>query len=303
MVRRQRETMPLGHSPILGNSDPPEHTRLRAIVNRAFVPRVIAGFREEVEAMVDDLLRPWRPGEPFEAMERLAQPLAITAVLAYLGVPPEGLSRFRGWSSEIMAARSGQSDLGGARRAIRARGEMEAYLRAETPGGVIGELLAAEREGQVTFDDLVMLAIHISFAGNGPTAYAVGNSLLALATHPEQFAALREDAGLVRGAVEECLRFDTPTHVVHRFVTAPTELGGRKLRAGEIVAVVVGAANRDPARFADGHVRRAARRHRAAGVRPRHPLLPRGAPGAPGAGGGARRRAQRFTALELCRTG
>ena len=251
MVRSQRQSVPMGGSPILGNSDPPDHTRLRAIVNRAFTPRALADFRPEVEAMVKDLLRPWRPGEPFEAMERLAQPLAITAVLAYLGVPPAGLAPFRAWSHAIMGPRSGQGGPGASNAAVRAREEMETYLRAESPDGVIGELMAAEREGQLTFDDLVMLVIHISLAGNGPLAYAIGNSLLALASHPGQFTVLRNDDGLLRGAVEECLRFDTPTHVVHRFVTAPVELGGRKLRPGETVAVVVGAANRDPARFSD----------------------------------------------------
>lgn len=250
-VRRQRATMPLGQSPILGNSDPPEHTRLRAIVNRAFTPRALAAFEGEAAAMVDDLLRGWRPGEPFEVMGNLAQPLATIPVLAYLGVPPEGLAGFQRWAAEIMSVRSGEAGPGGEARATRARAELEAYLRAVAPGGVLGELLAAERKGQVTFDDLVMLTIHISLAGTGPTAYAIGNSLLALATHPKQYDALRADAGLVRGAVEECLRFDTPTHVVHRFVTAPVELGGRKLRVGDTVAVVVGAANRDPARFPD----------------------------------------------------
>ncbi len=249
MVRAQRDSVPMGGSPILGNSDPPDHTRLRAIVNRAFTPRALADFQPEVELMVKDLLLAWRPGEPFEVMERLAQPLAITAVLAYLGVPPAGLAPFRAWSHAIMAPRSGQGGSGAAVAAVRARGEMETYLRAESPDGVIGELMAAEREGQLSFDDLVMLVIHISFAGNGPLAYGIGNSLLALANHPAQFAALRNDRRLLRGAVEECLRFDTPTHVVHRFVTNPIELGARKLRKGETVAVVVGAANRDPARF------------------------------------------------------
>jgi cytochrome P450 len=150
-----------------------------------------------------------------------------------------------------MSVRSGEAGPDGPQRAIRARADLETYLRTESPGGVIGELLQAERAGQISFDDLVMLVIHVSLAGNGPTAYAIGNAMLALASHPDQYAALREDVGLVRGAVEECLRFDTPTHVVHRFVTAPTELGGRKLRTGDIVAVVVGAANRDPARFPD----------------------------------------------------
>ncbi|MEX0784976.1 MAG: cytochrome P450 [Dehalococcoidia bacterium] len=254
MVRRQRATMPLGGSPILGNSDPPEHTRLRAIVNRAFTPRAVEAFQPEVEAMVSDLLLGWRPGEPFEVMGHLAQPLAITAVLAYLGVPPGGLGLFHACAADIMKARSGEAGPGGAEAALRARTTIEEYLRAESPGGVIGELLSAEAEGQLTFDDLVMLLIHISLAGNGPLAYAIGNALLALATHTDQFAALRAGPTLVRGAVEECLRFDTPTHVVHRFVTAQAELNGRKLRPGETVAVVVGAANRDPARFPDPDV-------------------------------------------------
>src|SRR5688572_6637104 len=119
-VRAQRASAPLGQSPILGNSDAPDHTRLRAIVNRAFTPRAVADFQPEVEAMVRDLLLGWRPGEPFEVMGRLAQPLAITAVLAYLGVPPDGLARFRAWSHAIMAPRSGQAGPGGQAAAVRA---------------------------------------------------------------------------------------------------------------------------------------------------------------------------------------
>lgn len=254
MVRRQREEMPLGHAPILGNSDAPEHTRLRAIVNRAFTPRALAVFDPDVAAIVDDLLGQWRTGEAFEVMSGLAQPLAITTVLAYLGVPREGLAAVREWSSAIMAARSGQaSSPGDVRAAVHARTELEGYLRSACTGGVIRELLTAEAAGQLSADEWIILLIHISFAGNGPTAYAIGNALLALATHPDQFAELK-DGRTVAAAVEECLRFDTPTHVVHRFVTADVELRGRKLRVGDTVAVVVGAANRDPARFPNSDV-------------------------------------------------
>jgi cytochrome P450 len=112
----------------------------------------------------------------------------------------------------------------------------------------VGELLAAEKSGQVTADEWIVLLVHIAFAGNGPTTYAIGNSLLALARDPGQFAALH-DGRAMAGEVDECLRFDTPTHVVHRFVTADDEMRGRKLRVGDTVAVVVGAANRDPHRF------------------------------------------------------
>ncbi|HEX6032362.1 MAG TPA: cytochrome P450, partial [Tepidiformaceae bacterium] len=210
----------------------------------------MADFRPEVDAMVSDLLRGWQPGEPFEVMRNLAQPLAITAVLAFLGVPPNALATVREWSGAIMAARSGEATGEGAWRAARkAREDLERYLRGERPGGVIEVLMEAEAEGQITFDELVVLLIHISFAGNAPTSFAMGNALLALSSHPQEFERLRKDPALAQAAVEEVLRFDTPTHVVHRFVSSPTELGGRKMRAGETVAIVLGAANRDPAKF------------------------------------------------------
>jgi cytochrome P450 len=194
--------------------------------------------------MVSDLLRPWQPGQPFEVMRNLAQPLAITAVLAFLGIPPEGLVTAREWSGAIMVVRSGEATGEAAWRAARkAREDLERYLRSERPGGVIQVLIQAEGEGQITFDELIVLLIHISFAGNAPTSFAMGNALLALSGHPEEFERLREDRGREQAAVEEVLRFDTPTHVVHRFVSSPTELGGRKLRAGETVAIVLGAAN------------------------------------------------------------
>lgn len=269
-VRKTRATAPLGDAPLLGNSDPPDHTRLRAIVNRAFTPRTVEAFRPDVEAMVNDLLNAIKPGAPFDFMRQFAEPLAVLSILAFIGVPPQDLNRVREWSTTIVTARS----LEGANpaafaAAARAREEFAAYLQSAPHSGVMGTLLTAASEGErISLDEMMMLLIHITTAGNGPTAFALANAVAALAQHPEQYNLLRSDPSLVPAAVEELLRFDSPVHLVNRFVREPLEFGGRRFRAGDTVFIVTAAANHDPAVFEEPErldVTRAPGRHLAFG--------------------------------------
>lgn len=253
VVARMRAEAPLGHAIILGSSDPPGHTRLRAIVNAAFTPRRIAEFEPELEAMASDLVRSLPAGRPFDVVPSLAEPLAVISILAFIGVPPAHVNAVRGWSQAVMAARSSERPSRPlAAAAAQARDEFARYLvDAPEHSGVLAVLMEAARGERLSLDEVMMLVIHITTAGNGPAAYAIGNALLALADHPEQFKRIRDNPASVPNAVEEVLRWDSPVQAINRFVREPHEFAGRKFRAGDSVLAMVGAANRDPAVFAD----------------------------------------------------
>jgi cytochrome P450 len=253
-VIANRARVPLGLAPILGNSDPPDHTRLRAIVNRAFVPRVIEDMRPAIEMAVDSLLDQAGDG-PIEIMSAVAEPLAVTVVLEHLGVPEADRAEMRAWSTALMRARAeGASNPGVLPAAADARDALLDYLKkfsaADQRTSIMSTVTSAAAAGEaLTPEEMAMLLIHISLAGNGPTAYAIGNAVLTLATHVEQLALLSKRPGIMPSAVEELLRFDSPTHIVARFALADTKLGARAIRAGDMLYAVIAAANRDPAQF------------------------------------------------------
>jgi cytochrome P450 len=251
-VRQSRSEVPLGRTPILGNSDPPDHTRLRAIVNRAFTPRAIAAMRPVVESAIEELLES-AGGDTLDVMRELAEPLVVTIVLEHLGVPADDRIRIREWATAIIRARSeGASDPVVVHGAAAAREQLLAYLSdldRHSRTTIIDTLRDAVGNGAASADEMMMQLVHISMAGNGPTAYAMGNTVMALAGNPGAAARLQADPALIPGAVEETLRWDSPTHLVARFATTDTRLGARTVGAGDTCYAVIGAANRDPARF------------------------------------------------------
>jgi hypothetical protein len=260
-VAHTRATAPMGAAAIMGNSDPPEHTRLRAIVNRGFTPRVIAAMRPRIEQTVDELMEAWPDARPVDLVPNLCEPVAITTVLAHMGIPPERWAAFRDLSGAVMRGRvEGAGDPNIARETLAARDEMldivariaEARESGREDGGprdVLSALVDAAGEEEIGVDELAMMLVHISLAGNGPTIMSFANAVAALAEHPEQLERLLAEPDLVPSAVEECLRFDTPTHYVNRFCTKDVEMWRRTVKAGQMVYAMVGAANRDPGRF------------------------------------------------------
>ena len=264
-VARKRAEAPLGLAPIMGNTDPPDHTRLRTIVNRGFVPRVMEAMRPGIERACDQLLEDWRPGQPFEVISGYAEPIAISAVLEHLGVPREGWGPFRHWSLALMRARAeGAGEPGVIEAAEEARGEMLDYLAevaeardaaAEAgPGDVLSVLLDACDDETIDPDEMLMMLIHISLAGNGPTAMALGNAAWLLAQQPDAQLFLRSNPDRLPGALEEMLRFESSTHFVVRFAKEAANFGARTIQPGQQIHVMVAAANRDPERFPDPDV-------------------------------------------------
>lgn len=237
--------------------DPPDHTRLRGLVNKAFTPRVVAGLRARIEDVVDGLVGAVQPAQGMDAIRDLATPLPVVVIAELLGVPAIDRDRFKTWSDQIAVVLDGSVRTAGLPAAASACAELSEYLRGELAvrrraprEDLLSRLLEAhEAEDALTEDELVATAVLILLAGHETTTNLIGNGVLALADYPEAFERLRREPALVPTAVEEMLRFDAPVQLTSRILREPFELRGEKLEAGVEVEVMVGAANRDPEVF------------------------------------------------------
>ena len=271
-VRRARARAPLGDAPILANCDGETHRRLRAVLAGAFRARTVAADREQIERFVGQAVAAMAPGKPVELMKQLAEPAPLVVLLEYLGVPPAERSAFRECVVGIMRARmDGETAVRDAESHPALRQLRAVVSRSAESSGVLAELAAVASEGSLSEGEMLMLLVHVATAGNAATAFGIGNALLAFATHPEQWAALRADRNLLPAAIEECLRFDSPTHVTSRYALPGAMLGEKRIPPGRALHVVVSAAHRDPAAFEDPDVfdiRRARERQLAFGLGP-----------------------------------
>ena len=260
VLQQQRREFPLGETPTVLNSDPPVHTRLRSLLNRAFTPRAIEGLRPRIEEIAASLLGDVDASKGrFDVATGFAQPLPIIVIAELLGVPPEDRDRFKRWSVAIARTTdvlNTPAILEAAREATR---ELIAYMdevvaqRRRAPGAdILTALAAAEEEGErLSHDELLAFSILLLLAGHETTTNLIGNGLLALAARPELVARLRAEPSLLPSAVEELLRYDSSVQGVVRFARRRTELGGRTIEQGAALLPLVGAANRDPAQFGD----------------------------------------------------
>jgi cytochrome P450 len=242
--------------------DPPDHTRLRALVSKAFTPRVIEQMREHIQDIVDRLLAPAQARGSMDVIADLAYPLPVTVICEMLGVPLADHESIRGWSADIARSLDAiglPSDAGIVERGRVGRRALGDYFRrlvpirrADPQNDLLTGLIAAEEQGDMlTEGEVIAMCVLLFIAGHETTVNLIGNGLLALLRHPEQLATVRQDPALVAGAVEELLRYDSPVQRTGRITKAEVEIGGRRLPGGSLVVAALGAANRDPAQFAD----------------------------------------------------
>ena len=243
--------------------DPPRHTRLRALVHSAFTPQVVEGLRARIQAIVDELLDRAAEAGRLDLIADLGFPLPAIVIAELLGVPAEDRAQFRAWSADLAAAGGlVRMAADGAERLSRARAggaALNAYFR-----DIIRERRRAPRddlvsrltgvqsaEGTLSEEELVDTCALLLFAGHETTTNLIGNGMLALLRHPDELSRLRADPSLIGSAVEELLRYDSPVQIRVRVARETIEIGGRRIAKGQRVLVLVGAANRDPARFPD----------------------------------------------------
>jgi cytochrome P450 len=242
--------------------DPPDHTRLRALVSRAFTPRVIEGMRGQIQALVDRLLdRVERRGH-MDVIADLAYPLPVTVICDMLGVPEGDHEQMRDWSSDIVRSLDAigiPSDDSIIERGRVGRRGIAEYFRELLPerrrhprADLLSSLIAAEEQGdRLTEGELLATCVLLFIAGHETTVNLIGNGLLALLRHPAELERLRAAPGLLGSAVEELLRFDSPVQRTARITNAEVEVGGKTLPPGAFVVSAIGAANRDPRHFSD----------------------------------------------------
>jgi cytochrome P450 len=247
-------------------SDPPDHTRIRSTVARAFTPRAIAALEPRIRDIAEQLLADLAPGRPFEVVGGLAVPLPVRIIAELLGVASEDWPRFRRWSEGVIsvaAARrvsaAGEVEDPDAREiGIRSSRELRAYFarvveerRREPRDDLVSRMVAANEDGVLSQDELMNACVLLLLAGNETTTNLISNMALALARHPDQRRRLVEDPALLGTAVEEVMRFDGPVQFTSRRTTEDAGLGGRTIPAESFVQIVLAAANRDPERFND----------------------------------------------------
>ena len=242
--------------------DPPDHTRLRSLVSKAFTPRVVEGLRPRIQKMVDDLITRAEAVGTMDLIEEFAYPIPVNVICEMLGVPVEDHERFKGWSLDIARGLDSvwlppDSEIpkrsGAARHAIGdyMRG-LIAERRASARGDLLSALIAAEEAGdKLSEDELIATCILLLIAGHETTVNLIGNGTLALLRHPEQLRRLRETPGLITSAVEELLRYDGPVQRTARITSTEVTIGGRTIPRGEMVMPFIGAADRDPSQFSD----------------------------------------------------
>lgn len=245
-------------------TDPPEHTRLRRLVAKAFTPRMIETLRPRMQTIVNRMLDHVADAGGMDVIRDLAYPLPATVIMELLGVPNEDRERLKGWTADRIAflgsINVAPDPLAVARHARQSFtalseyfGSLIAQRRARPTADLLSALVTveAEQDGRLSEPELVANAMQLLTAGHETTTNLIGNGLLALLRHPDQWELLGEDAGRIPVAVEELLRYDSSVQFAPRAVTADLNIGDTHIGAGERVMLALGAANRDPSQFRD----------------------------------------------------
>jgi pimeloyl-[acyl-carrier protein] synthase len=236
--------------------DPPDHTRLRKLVSKAFTPRAIEKLRARVEAVTDELLTALGHRGEFDVIRDFAVPFPVTIIAELLGIPAADFATFKRWSDHLVGFLDPLASPGPAilRRTVD---EFSAYMsrlaaerRREPADDLLTALVQAEDQGDRLSEQEVRgtLALLLA-AGNETTTNLIGNGIVTLLRHPEQLARLRDDSAVIERAVEELLRWDSPVQLTMRIPREDIELDGVRFQKHQAVVTVLGAANHDPAAF------------------------------------------------------
>jgi cytochrome P450 len=248
-----------GGAPLMTFTDPPLHDRLRQIVNRHFLPASIRTMRPRVLELVNQLLDRVAGLSEFDLVETFTQRLPLMVVIGFMGAPPEDYPRFKTWS--LAQLDLDQMEPGGPPPAVvvKARAEQRAYAaqlveqrrRRPLDEDVMSAIIRAYDTKQLNDNELFPMIFGIIQAGDETTANTLSNAIHTLLINPEQLALLRAKPALISGAVEEAMRYCSSLQLMPRFAMAGAEIGGVRLDAGEPALILMAAANRDPAKFAN----------------------------------------------------
>jgi len=240
--------------------DPPAHTRVRTLAAAAFTPARVAALRAHIQEITDGLIDAVLPAGRMDVIADLADALPATVTAELMGVPVEDREQLKTWSKDFSEMLGNfQHNPGRATLMLSTVDDMTSYFKAQireqrsTPReGVLHALMTAEVDGdRLSEEEVIANAIITMTGGQETTTNLIGNGLLSLLRHPDELERLRADLSLLPSAVEELLRYESPIQYTARLASADLELGGTVVRKRQAIIAVLGAANRDPERFAD----------------------------------------------------
>jgi cytochrome P450 len=258
-VRMSRGIEDAGRSLAILNIDPPDHTRIRRLVSKAFTPRAVEGIRLTARQLVDDILDDLATrNEPFDLISELAFPLPFAVINDMLGMPEGGDAvQLRAWSHTVtqvldplLVMQNGDAIIDAVVHMRAVIAEAIDWKRGRDDDDLLTALIRAEEDGDTLSDaELVENVMLLFLAGHETTVNLIGNGVNALLDHPDQLRLLAADPPLDVNAVEELLRFDSPVQFSRRIMLEPVEVEGVEFAPGDLVMTCLGAANRDPAKF------------------------------------------------------
>jgi cytochrome P450 len=257
-VREQVRPLVRHYSQGLINVDPPDHTRLRQLVHKAFLPGTVGAMAGYVEGIVERLIEEVQPRGKMDIIRDFAYPLPVTVIARLMGVPPADHGKLKRWSGKIVefmaTPKPAPEVLMSSQDALLA---LQDYFRStfrrrrvEPRDDLISALVAAEEAGErLTEEELISTCVTLLIGGHETTTYLISSGVLALIQHPEQLRKLRVNPDGARMAVEEMLRYEGPFQRNRRLATEAVELDGHLIQKGQLLVQMLGAANRDPAVF------------------------------------------------------
>lgn len=239
------------------NQNPPDHTRLRSLVNKAFTPAMVNDMRQHIQEIADGLLDAVADKGQMDLIADFAFVLPVTVIAEMLGIPPADRDKFKDWSHGLTEALEPSAAAPKLLHAAQCNKELTAYLkplveeRRKTPkDDLISALVQAEEEGSKLSElELMANLVLLLVAGHETTVNLIGNSMLALMRHQDQFDMLKAQPDLMDSAVDEFLRFDSPVQMIRRNAGSALELGGQQIAEDDTVILLPGSANHDPAQF------------------------------------------------------
>lgn len=240
--------------------DPPDHTRIRSLSSKAFAPRRVEALRSHIQGVADSLIDAVERSGRMDVIADLAYPLPAIVMAEILGVPESDGEQLKRWTEDFAGILGNfQHNPDSVPHVVRSVGEMTVYFRDAlekkrvVPGDdLISAFIGAELDGdRLSADEIIANLILVMVAGRETTTNLIGNGVLALLRHPDQLARLRKTPSLIGPAIEELMRFESPSQHTARVAAEDVEIGGRVISRGQAIMVSVGAANRDPERFPD----------------------------------------------------
>ena len=238
--------------------NPPDHTRLRGLVSKAFSSGALEGMRPQIQNIVDELITSIQEDEVMDIISDFACPLPASVTAIMLGMPTEERNQLIQWAHDLFRVFDQPLSLEVYKYLNQVALEFKEFLsrlikeREKNPKqDLLSHLIAAKNQGKLNEEELMGFCAMLFSVGQETTENFIGNSMLALLRHPEQLQKLKQEPKIIVSAIEELLRYDSPVQLIARVATKNVQIGGKTIKAGDRVHLSLGAANRDPAEFVD----------------------------------------------------